>query len=409
MGGSVPQIPGSKISGDKLRALRQEVAKLLQRSSTNFPGAQPVSFAAHHKFELQKQDYYVCEKSDGIRCLMYQTEDETTNQEAVYLIDRKNDYYLVPELHFPLPDKDVTSYHVKTLVDGELVNDRLPNETMQLTYLVFDCLCLNGNSALMHRTLDKRLAYFRENVFNPYKALYKKYPEEIQFLPFIVDFKKMELGYGIEMMFRDVLPNLRHGNDGLIFTCRNTPYQFGTDSHILKWKPPEENSIDFLLKLEFPTVQPDAEDLNDGFTDPYSDYSAVPKCKLLVSEGEGKYLHWADMFIEDAEWETLVNLDEPLNDRVTECFKDGRGRWRFLRFRDDKTEANHISTVKSVIESIEDRVTKEDLIGAAKRIRDEWKKREALGAAPDATSRNNNVPQAQSDATRSSRQENGAT
>ncbi|KAL8891516.1 MAG: hypothetical protein Q9205_000403 [Flavoplaca limonia] len=409
MGGSVPQIPGSKISGDKLRALRQEVAKLLQRSSTNFPGAQPVSFAAHHKFELQKQDYYVCEKSDGIRCLMYQTEDETTNQEAVYLIDRKNDYYRVPELHFPLPDKDVTSYHVKTLVDGELVNDRLPNETMQLTYLVFDCLCLNGNSALMHRTLDKRLAYFRENVFNPYKALYKKYPEEIQFLPFIVDFKKMELGYGIEMMFRDVLPNLRHGNDGLIFTCRNTPYQFGTDSHILKWKPPEENSIDFLLKLEFPTVQPDAEDLNDGFTDPYSDYSAIPKCKLLVSEGEGKYLHWADMFIEDAEWETLVNLDEPLNDRVTECFKDGRGRWRFLRFRDDKTEANHISTVKSVIESIEDRVTKEDLIGAAKRIRDEWKKREALGAAPDATSRNNNVPQAQSDATRSSRQENGGT
>ena len=409
MGGSVPQIPGSKISGDKLRALRQEVAKLLQRSSTNFPGAQPVSFAAHHKFELQKQDYYVCEKSDGIRCLMYQTEDETTNHEAVYLIDRKNDYYLVPELHFPLPDKDVTSYHVKTLVDGELVNDRLPNETMQLTYLVFDCLCLNGNSALMHRTLDKRLAYFRENVFNPYKALYKKYPEEIQFLPFIVDFKKMELGYGIEMMFRDVLPNLRHGNDGLIFTCRNTPYQFGTDSHILKWKPPEENSIDFLLKLEFPTVQPDAEDLNDGFTDPYSDYSAIPKCKLLVSEGEGKYLHWADMFIEDAEWETLVNLDEPLNDRVTECFKDGRGRWRFLRFRDDKTEANHISTVKSVIESIEDRVTKEDLIGAAKRIRDEWKKREALGAAADATSRNNNVPQAQSDATRSSRQENGGT
>ncbi|KAI4275209.1 MAG: hypothetical protein LQ337_003387 [Flavoplaca oasis] len=409
MGGSVPQIPGFKISGDKLRALRQEVAKLLQRSSTNFPGAQPVSFAAHHKFELQKQDYYVCEKSDGIRCLMYQTEDETTNQEAVYLIDRKNDYYLVPELHFPLPDKDVTSYHVKTLVDGELVNDRLPNETMQLTYLVFDCLCLNGNSALMHRTLDKRLAYFRENVFNPYKALYKKYPEEIQFLPFIVDFKKMELGYGIEMMFRDVLPNLRHGNDGLIFTCRNTPYQFGTDSHILKWKPPEENSIDFLLMLEFPTVQPDAEDLNDGFTNPYSDYSAIPKCKLLVSEGEGKYLQWADMFVEDAEWETLVNLDEPLNDRVTECFKDGRGRWRFLRFRDDKTEANHISTVKSVIESIEDRVTKEDLIGAAKRIRDEWKKREALGAAPDATSRNNIVPQAQSDATRSSRQENGGT
>ncbi|KAL8855034.1 MAG: hypothetical protein Q9221_000231 [Calogaya cf. arnoldii] len=394
MGGSVPQIPGIQILGDELRALRQEVAQLLQRSSIGFPGAQPVSFAAHHKFELQKQDYYVCEKSDGIRCLMYQTEDGA-GQEAVYLIDRKNDYYLVANLHFPLPGKDPASYHVKTLVDGELVNDRLPNETMQLTYLVFDCLCLDGNSALMHRTLDKRLAYFRENVFNPYKALYKAYPEEIQHLPFIVDFKQMELGYGIEKMFREVLPNLRHGNDGLIFTCRNTPYQFGTDSHILKWKPPEENSIDFLLQLEFPTVQPDAEDIRDGFTSTYSNYDAMPKCLLLVNEGDGKYLHWADMFIEEAEWEALVALDEPLNDRVTECFMDGRNRWRFLRFRDDKTEANHISTVKSVMESIEDRVTREDLIGAAKRIRDEWKKREAASK---------NVPL---DATRSSRQENG--
>ncbi|KAL8658065.1 MAG: hypothetical protein Q9226_001297 [Calogaya cf. arnoldii] len=394
MGGSVPQIPGIQIFGDELRALRQEVAQLLQRSSIGFPGAQPVSFAAHHKFELQKQDYYVCEKSDGIRCLMYQTEDGA-GQEAVYLIDRKNDYYLVGNLHFPLPGKDPASYHVKTLVDGELVNDRLPNETMQLTYLVFDCVCLDGNSALMHRTLDKRLAYFKENVFNPYKALYKAYPEEIQHLPFIVDFKQMELGYGIEKMFREVLPNLRHGNDGLIFTCRNTPYQFGTDSHILKWKPPEENSIDFLLQLEFPAIQPDAEDIKDGFTSTYSNYDAMPKCMLLVNEGDGKYLHWADMFVEEAEWEALVALDEPLDDRVTECFMDGRNRWRFLRFRGDKTEANHISTVKSVMESIEDRVTREDLIAAAKRIRDEWKKREAASK---------NVPL---DATRSSRQENG--
>ncbi|KAL8928702.1 MAG: hypothetical protein Q9172_000765 [Xanthocarpia lactea] len=409
MGGSVPQIPGEPIVGDRLRALRREVADLLERSSVNFPGAQPVSFGARHKFELQKQDYYVCEKSDGIRCLMYHTRDERFD-EAVYLIDRKNDYYRVPSVHFPLPgEKDESLHHVDTLVDGELVNDRLPNETMQLTYLVFDCLCLDGNS-LMHRTLDKRLAYFRDGVFNPYKALYKKYPAEIQYLPFIVDFKKMELGYGIEMMFREVLPNLRHGNDGLIFTCRNTPYQFGTDQHILKWKPPRENTIDFLLELEFPTTEPDAEDLNDGFTSPYPDYSATPKCKLLVFRGDSEYLQWADMFIEPAEWEALKSLNEPLDNRITECFLDERNRWRFLRFRDDKTEANHISTVESVMESIQDRVTQEDLIGAAKRIRDEWKKREAIGetkAGPEAMARNNHAPQAQVDANRSGRRENG--
>ena len=48
-----------------------------------------------------------------------------------------------------------------------------------------------------------------------------------------------------------------------------------------------------------------------------------------------------------------------------------------MRFRDDKTNANHTSTVDSVIESITDRVTEKDLIAAAKGIRDEWKRRAA--------------------------------
>ncbi|KAI4246015.1 MAG: hypothetical protein L6R40_002231 [Gallowayella cf. fulva] len=409
MVGSVPQIPGIPLVGDQLRACRREVAETLERSSIGFPGAQPVSFAARHKFELQKQDYYVCEKSDGIRCLMYHTRDEHY-QEAVYLIDRKNDYYRVPDLHFPLPGKDESLHHVNTLVDGELVNDTLPNKTVQLTYLVFDCLCLDGNR-LMHRTLDKRLAYFRENVLVPYQALYKKYPDEIQYLPFIVDIKQMELGYGIEKMFRNILPRLRHGNDGLIFTCRNTPYQFGTDPHILKWKPPEENSIDFLLQLEFPTIEPDAEDLSDGYTSPFPDYSAKPQFKLMVFQGDGEYLQWGTMFVEDTEWEDLKSLEEPLNDRITECFLDNLGRWRYLRFRDDKTEANHISTVQSVMESIQDRVTQEDLLGAAKRIRDEWKKREAAGelrTGPEANGRSNHPePQAQIDGNRNGKRETG--
>ncbi|KAL8963428.1 MAG: hypothetical protein Q9193_000315 [Seirophora villosa] len=390
MGGSVPEIPGIRATADLLRALRQEVAELLGRRSTGFPGAQPVSFAARHKFELQKQDYYICEKSDGIRCLMYHTQDQ--GNEVIYLIDRKNDYYWVQNLHFPLPSFD-EQFHLNTLVDGELVNDRLPNGGTQLKYLVFDCLYLDGNG-LMHRTLDKRLAYFREHIFNPYKQLYEKYPEEIQYLPFIIDLKKFELAYGIEMMFREVLPKLPHGNDGLIFTCRNTPYQFGTDPHILKWKPPEENSIDFLLHLDFPVLEPDEEDMRDGFAHPFPDYSAKPQFSLLVHKGDNDYLHWDTMFAEDAEWETMKALVQPLNDRIVECFLDVRNRWRFHRFRDDKSEANHITTVESVMESIQDRVTEEDLIGAAKKIRDEWKKRQAgeTSSVPEANGRSTSAP-----------------
>ena len=373
----MPSIPGQKADHGLVSMLRQEVAQLLGRGQVNFPGAQPVSFAAKHLVELQKQDYYLCEKSDGIRCLMYLTNDGAN--EVTYLIDRKNDYYWVQNLHFPLTD-DEQLFHRATLVDGELVNDRQPNGTRQLKYLVFDCMVLN-ESSLMMRTLDKRLGYFKDKVFNPYQALYKKYPTEIQYLPFIVEFKRMEFAYGIEMMFKDILPHLPHGNDGLIFTCRNTPYKSGTDEHILKWKPANENSVDFRLAFEWPMLEPDSEDEKDGETSPYPDYSAMPNFNLMVLVDKGQYYHYGNMYVAPEEWEGMKSLGEPLDDRIVECYQDEHHRWRFLRFRDDKTEANHISTVESVMESIQDQISEIDLIRNAKKIRDEWKKR---AAAEDA-------------------------
>lgn len=367
-------MPGRKADGALLHSFRQEVATLLGRQNLNFPGAQPVSFAARHKLELQKQDYYVCEKSDGIRCLMYMTSDGP--EEVVYLIDRKNDYYHVPKLHFPMSE-DESEFHSGTLVDGELVNDVQPNGTLQLTYLVFDCLMLDGKS-LMHRTLDKRLAYFRDKVYNPYRTLFEKYPEEIQYLPFIVDFKDMKIGYGIEMMFRDILPNLRHGNDGLIFTCRNSPYQFGTDPHILKWKSENENSIDFRLKFEWPLIEPEIDDEDRSL---YPDYDVIPTCHLCVFMGQGIDEPYGIMFLENHEWQSMRALNQPLDERIVECYLDDQKRWRFLRWREDKQEANYISTVQAVIESIQDRVSQDDLIRLSLKIKQEWKKRQAAEEA----------------------------
>lgn len=376
MGSSVPDIPGVKADGPLLTTLRAEVAELLDRKSPNFPGAQPVSFAARHIAELQKQDYFVCEKSDGIRCLMYLTYDDQSEGrvQVTYLIDRKNDYWYVPGPLFPKSVDKPYDFHVATILDGELVNDTQADGSIRMKYLVFDCLVLDGNR-LIHRTLDKRLGYFYEHLDNPLQAFYKKWDDDAAALPFLVERKKMELAYGIEKMFKEILPNLPHGNDGLIFTCKSTPYQFGTDQHILKWKSEEENSIDFRMVLGFPTIQPDPDD-DDADEGPYPDYRALPEIELYVNGDNDTDIPYGRMYMEKPEWENMKSLQQPLNWRIVECSQDTSNHWKFMRFRDDKREANHISTVNSVMESIQDSVSQEHLIGVAKSIRDHWKKRE---------------------------------
>ncbi|KAI0118680.1 mRNA capping enzyme [Nemania sp. FL0031] len=370
--------PGLRAEGDLLFTMRKEVAALLGRQATGFPGAQPVSFTRKHLDELRRENYYVCEKSDGMRYLLYMTSDEQ-GQEVHYFIDRKNDYWFINRgnLHFPLPG-DQMKFHTATVLDGELVMDTLSDGRKEPRYLVFDCLVLNSQ-VLMNRELGKRLGYFQEQVFKPYRRLMDEYPEERDYQPFFVDQKDMQLAYGIEKMFKEVIRNLKHGNDGLIFTCLKSDYKPGTDPHILKWKDADENTVDFVWKFTFQTVEPDEFERSEGYTTPFIDYEAKPAIELLANHGGGwpdGYRHYAEMHLEDSEWEILKSLGDPLDERVVEAYMDTQKRWRFYRFRDDKSDGNHISVVNSVIESIRDGVKKEDLLDAAKSIRDNWKARE---------------------------------
>jgi mRNA guanylyltransferase len=47
----------------------------------------------------------------------------------------------------------------------------------------------------------------------------------------------MELAYGIEAVFRDHIPSLEHGNDGLIFTSAESGYTPGTDPKMSVFSP----------------------------------------------------------------------------------------------------------------------------------------------------------------------------
>jgi len=378
---------GRRAEGNLAQNFRREIAHLLQRGGNlNFPGAQPVSFARKHLEELKKRDYYVCEKSDGIRCLLYCTSDN--GREIHYLIDRKNEFYYIEGLHLPIPPRkdqqgrddpnhDWAAFHEQTLLDGELLVDKERNGTHTLKYLVFDCLVMDGQD-IMQRSLDKRLAFFIDMVHKPYTLLCKTFPQDTERFKFRIEQKSFQFAYGAEMMFKQILPALRHGNDGLIFTCRETPYKFGTDEHILKWKPARENTIDFKLELSFPQWQDDDESTQDDWQ---YDYDAMPDFGLHVGLGEDKIQWFATMYATPLEWDKMklyaIAQQDGLDGAIVECYKDDERRWRYHRFRDDKRDANHITTVQKVLESIEDAVAEEELIGCAGDIRARWKARAA--------------------------------
>jgi mRNA guanylyltransferase len=370
-GREVPTIPGDVMPNDITRHLQIEVAKLVGKRGTGFVGAQPVSFQKKHIDELLlRKDYFVCEKSDGLRCLMFCILDPA-GDEAVFLITRENNFYRVPEIHFPLPN-DVNSCHNGTLIDGEIVISKKPDGGTELRYLMFDCLAMNGSN-LVHKLLDKRLGYLDREFFHPYVELRRQHPQACLNFPLKVSMKNMQPAYRIPRVFES-LSSLPHVSDGLIFTNCETPYLFGTDETLLKWKPSEENTVDFRLHLNIPVFID--EDLDERDPDrQYPNYDVKPGLELHVHNGGGNYSYFGDLTVPDDKWEELKNLNEPLDERIVECNQTKDKQWNLLRFRDDKSDSNFITVLHKVLKSIEDSVSKEDLIKISPEIERAYKQR----------------------------------
>ena len=223
-----PSIPGYQLSNDEAHDLRRGVADLLQRDNIRFPGAQPVSFARQHMAELQHREYFMCEKTDGLRCLLYLSygENPETNafEPATFLIDRKNSYYNVtPPIRVPYHGAvfNGEAFLYGTILDGELVVDLYPDGSTKLVFYVFDCLCVDAEN-MTDKPLDKRLYALKEKVMKPWHTWLTQTKTLMPLEPFQVKEKEQQQSYHISYVFDQVMPKLKHGNDGLIFTCKGT-------------------------------------------------------------------------------------------------------------------------------------------------------------------------------------------
>ncbi|KAJ2514056.1 Dcp1p-Dcp2p decapping enzyme complex alpha subunit [Coemansia sp. RSA 2049] len=363
----MPAIPGQLLWGREAYQIRAHAAGLAKTAPGRFPGAQPVSLTrTAWQTELMQTDYMVCEKSDGVRVLVLMAVDARDGISKTYMLTRKNEVYVVPGVAFPEAATSAAAgaplrWHNDTLIDAELVVDTERDGRRVRRLLGFDALAVGGSNC-MDKPLDRRLGLLVSRVVNPFVALCARQPPARRdALPFQAEMKRFERSYAIAHIYDFVMPTLKHKSDGLIFTSVAAPYTPGTCQTILKWKPSNENSVDFKA-----CVSP----LADG----------SPAIQLLAVRGAGAFTYVDNLAMQPGDWDRLFKpMGASLNGSIIEAVYDPEYappfKWRFLRFRTDKPNPNYYRVLVNIQQSIRDNVELDELKQGAHEMRLRWKQR----------------------------------
>ncbi len=189
-------------------------------------------------------EYTVTEKADGERILMY-----VNSVGNVYLI---NNIYKVEDTGLKVSEAGYNS-----LIDGEyiLCNKRIDNIYKNL-YAAFDIYYINGKSVTSLPLIDKEKSRYN------YLKSFEKIITDSTTTQFVV--KEHIYTDNILRDCKNILTSVKsfpYEVDGLIFTPSKLPlYSYYANSpvkitdnvkwdRVFKWKPEEQNTIDFLIKI----------------------------------------------------------------------------------------------------------------------------------------------------------------
>jgi len=278
---------------------------------------------------LRQKYYYATWKADGTRYMMM------ISREGVYLIDRNFRFRRV-QLRFPLKGSLGGTHHL-TLLDGEMVIDKLPSGEFKRRYLVYDLIMLNQKS-LAKLAFHERWKMIEEvNEPRQYEqSILRGRVYDYQAEPFSVRRKDFWMLCTTEKLLRKFMPMLCHDSDGLIFQGWDDPYVPRTHEGLLKWKYAHMNSVDFTLKIS---------------------PSGTQFSLMLMESGKLKQLDHAKLVFPEG-----TDVAEMAN-KVIECsFDPETETWTFMRIRYDKETPNAYHVYLKVMGSIKDNITEEDLL-----------------------------------------------
>ena len=351
-----------------------------KNSKKFFIGVQPKTLELNNLIDTSLvnigKNYCVTDKADGERYLLY-----VHTNKKVYLINNR----------LSIKYTGLTHNSTKSIIDGEYITKDKNGKVMN-TFLAFDIYYLKGKNISKH-PLIKDTGITRLNLLN-------------EFIKdgFVKDDKSNTMIVGAKNFYhkdifknsKKILSNFKNKDlykiDGLIYTPTNLPVGgfaeddepklSGSWNRVFKWKPPEENTIDFLTVFQGDI---DVGGFKSKLCKLYVGYNEnieINIIKILNMEFDDnvygiKEFAQCNIPYKDLKLQTMENDD--INDNMIIEFsyhpdEEESLRWKPNRIRFDKTElyrtansvsgaANDYTTAQNVWNSIENPVTYELITG----------------------------------------------
>lgn len=213
------------IKWDEFNSVIDDYKSLLQipqhHTENTFRGTQPETLTRNTFQFVKQQAYYVADKSDGERALLF-----IDPRGDCYLISR---YMQVVKLDCSLKKLSNSVFDTEWFEESRLC-------------LIFDVLAMNSRD-LRGETTTRRLGHISELRCLPFT--HNGYRIEMKTIHF---FSQMHYDPGV---IREILENTTHEIDGIVFTPALESYPTRQKwPHLLKWKPPELNSIDLYVEQD---------------------------------------------------------------------------------------------------------------------------------------------------------------
>ena len=297
---------------------------------------------------------------------------------------------------------------------------KLNGKFKKINFLIFDAVVIKGeNFGFM--PFKKRLERFSRLFLEEYlilkyiktrgKCFLNKYKNELQKSEFSIPKLKKDINLTVQgtnskikkktdnksislfikdyytfsqvKKLNDLIKLLPHHNDGLIINTDDYPYYSGQSCEIFKWKPLNMNTIDFEIVYN----------------------KEIDRYILYITTKEGNCPVEILSFKDDSEKKEFQNEFRKNNKNIGECFYDNqlcnkevainnynlkkiknesnddisgiinrfiktipndiekyKGGWRFLKFRNDKLNANFINTYQNIKICIKEDVTMKEII-----------------------------------------------